>query len=316
MFKRLLKRILIALLVIFVAYLIVRNISFFQELRGSLSELMVIIDTDSGNEMDDLYAIVRALTDPDIEVAGLLSSQWNFHKDAPDSSVMISQEINEEILTLLNNTHIPHPVGATEMIRFSEEPQPQPSEAADYIITMASGLASGEKLKVITLGATTNLASAILMDSSIIPKLDCYIMGLKYDYINRVWDKNEFNTRNDLDAMDILLNTNNLDLTIMTATTSMDLKFNKQETFNKLSGKGDIWDYLLERWDKKFPEHEEWIMWDVAIIEAIINPKLATIREVYTPPENTRRRINVYTSIKADAMLKDYWKTVEKYSGD
>ena len=316
MFKRLFKWILIALVVIFVAYLIVRNISFFQKLRGSLSELLVIIDTDSGNEMDDLYAVVRALTDPDVEVAGLLSSQWNFHEDAPDSSVMISQEINEEILKLLNKTHIPHPVGAAEMIRFSEEPQPQPSKAADYIITMANGLASGEKLKVITLGATTNLASAILMDSSIIPKLDCYIMGLKYNYINRVWDKNEFNTRNDLDAMDILLNTNNLDLTIMTATTSMDLKFNKQETFDKLSGKGDIWDYLLERWDKKFPEHEEWVMWDVAIIEAIINPKLASIREVYTPSENTRRKINVYTSIKADAMLKDYWKAVEKYSGD
>jgi len=314
MLKRLLKRIIIVLLIIFVAYMIVSNIAFFQGLRGSFSNL-VIIDTDSGNEMDDLYAVVRALIDPGMEVTGLLSSQWNFHRDAPDSSVMVSQEINEKILTFLNKTHIPHPAGAVKMLRFGDEPQPQHSEAAKYIITMAKGLPSGEKLKVITLGATTNLASAILMDSSIIPKLDCYIMGLKYDHLNRVWDKNEFNTRNDLDAMDVLLNTKYLDLTIMTATTSMDLRFNKQETFEKLSSKGDIWNYLLERWDKKFPEYEEWILWDVAIIEAILNPKLATTREVYTPPENTRRKIKVYTSIKADAMLKDYWKAVEKYSG-
>lgn len=314
MLKRIFKRILIALLVIFAAYMIVSNIAFFQGLTGSYSDL-VIIDTDSGNEMDDLFAVVRALIDPDMEVTGLLSSQWNFHEDAPDSSVIISQEINEKILKFLHQTHIPHPVGAPEMIRFSDQPQPQPSEAAEYIITMAKGLPPKEKLKVITLGAVTNLASAILTDSSIIPKLDCYVMGLKYDYLNRVWNKNEFNTRNDLDAMDILLNTNNLDLTIMTATTSGDLRFNKQETFRKMSSKGDIWNYLLESWDKQFPEHEEWIMWDVAIIEAILNPKLAKVIEVYTPPENTRRKIKVYTSIRADAMMKDYWQAVEKYTG-
>lgn len=315
MLKRILKRIIIALLVVFVAYMIVSNIAFFQGLRGSFSDL-VIIDTDSGNDMDDLYAVVRALIDPGMEVTGLLSSQWNFPKDAPDSAVMISQKINEKILKLLNKSHITHPVGSTEMLLFWDDPEPQPSEAAKYIIAMAKGLPSGEKLKVITLGATTNLASAILMDSSIIPKLDCYIMGLKYDHINRVWDKNEFNTRNDLDAMDILLNSQNLDLTVMTATISMDLRFRKRETFEKLSSKGDIWSYLLEHWDKKFPNHEEWTMQDVALIEAILNPKLAKIREVYTPPENTRRKIKVYTSIKADAMLKDYWKAAEKYSGN
>jgi purine nucleosidase len=314
MLKRLLKRIIIALLVIFAAYMIVSNIAFFQGLTGSYSNL-VIIDTDSGNEMDDLFAVVRALIDPGMVVSGLLSSQWNFHEDAQDSSVMISQEINEKILKLLHQTHIPHPVGSSEMIRFSEKSQPQPSEAAEYIITMAKGLPPGEKLKVITLGAVTNLASAILMDSSIIPKLDCYVMGMKYDYLNRVWNKNEFNTRNDLDAMDILLNTKNLELTIMTAITSSGLRFNKQETFNKLSSKGDIWNYLLERWDKKFPGYNEWIMWDVAIIEAILNPKLAKTIEVFTPPENTRRKIRVYTSIRVDAMLKDYWQAVEKYSG-
>lgn len=315
MIKRLLRSIVIIILIVFVAYIIISNIAFFQSFRGTYSE-KVVIDTDSGNEMDDLYAIVRALTDPDIKIIGLISSHYNFQYNAHDSSVLISQKINEDILRILHLTDIPHPVGADKMLHFSGDPVPQPSDGAKFIIDNAHGLPSGEKLKVITLGATTNLASAILMDSSIIPYLDCYIMGLKYDPLKKTWNKNEFNTRNDLDAMDVILNTKNLDLTVMTATVSGELKFQKKETFEKLSGKGDIWNYLLDRWENKFPEHQEWIMWDVAIIEAILHPKFATVKELYTPPENTHRKIKVYTKIKAEEMIKDYWKAVDDYRGN
>jgi purine nucleosidase len=314
MIKKLLKQIIIAFLIVFAAYMIITNIAFFQGLRGSTST-KTIIDTDSGNEIDDQFAIARALTDKDLIVIGLISSQWNFHENASDSSVMVSQKINEEILEVLNMTDIPHPAGADKMLRYNGKLMPQPSRGAKFIIDNAHGLASGEKLKVITLGSTTNLASAILMDSSIIPYLDCYIMGLKYDPFRKAWDKNEFNTRNDLDAMDFILNTENLDLTIMTTSISGDLKFQKKETFEKLGNKGDIWNWLLECWEKNFPDHQEWIMSDVAIIEAILNPKLAKVREVYTPPENTRRKIKIYTKIKPEAMIKDYWKAVEENNG-
>jgi len=314
MIKRLFKTIIILILVVFVAYIIVSNIAFFQGEGGSYN-IKTIIDADSGNEMDVLYAVTRALTDHNIEIIGLISGQWNFHENAPDSSAMVSQEINEEILEILNLTHIHHPPGAYEMLHYNENPVAQPSEGAKFIIENANGMASGQKLMVITLGATTNLASAILMDSSIIPKLDCYIMGLKYDPFKRAWNKNEFNARNDLDAMDIILNAKDLDLTVMTATVAGELKFQKKETFEKLRDKGNIWNWLLQNWDNNWPENQEWIMQDVALIEAILHPKLATLREIYTPPENTHRKIRIYTKIKTEAMIKDYWKAAEENSG-
>jgi purine nucleosidase len=131
----------------------------------------------------------------------------------------------------------------------------------------------------------------------------------------RAWNKNESNTRNDLDAMDIILNAKDLDLILMPVTLSENLKFSKTETFDRLSNKGNIWKMLLESWDEKYPEYQERIMGDVAIIEAIIHPKFATVRELYTPPENTHRKIKVYTKIKSEAMIKDYWKAVEEHSG-
>jgi purine nucleosidase len=312
--KRFIRTIVIAVLFVLLAYMIVSNIAFFQRSGGTFSE-KVIIDTDSGNDMDDLFAIVRALTDPDMKIIGLISSHWNFHEQAQDSSVMISQKINEKILTLLNLTNIAHPTGAVEMIRFDGNPIPQPSDGAKFIIDNASGLPSGEKLKVIILGSATNLASAILMDSSIITKLDCYILGLKYDYLSGTWNKNEFNTRCDLDGMDLILNLKDLEVTVMTSTISKDLIFRREETFDKLRNKGDIWNWLLENWDKNYHEHTEWIMQDVALMEAIIHPRFAIVKEVYTPPENTRRKIKVFTKIKTEAMIKDYWKAVNRAAG-
>ena len=180
MLKRLLRAIIIAVLVVFVAYMLVSNIAFFQG-SGGAYRIKTIIDVDSGHGQDGLFAITRALTDRNTEVIGLISGHLDFAENAPDSSVKAGQEINDKILDLLNLKHIPNLRGANAMLRGNEQPVPELSEGAQFIIENAQGLASGEKLRIITLGATTNLASAILIDSSIINKLDCYISGLKYD---------------------------------------------------------------------------------------------------------------------------------------
>jgi purine nucleosidase len=314
MIKRILKAIGIAILVVLIAYMVVSNIAFFQG-SGGAYRIKTIIDVDSGYGLDGLFAVTRALTDPNIQVIGLIAGHWNFAENVPDSSVKVSQGINENILDLLNLSHIPHLPGANEMLRVNGQLVPIKSDGAKFIIENSQGLASGEKLRIITLGAATDLASAVLMDSSIIRKLDCYISGLSYDPFKKAWNKNEFNTRNDLDAMDLILNTKDLQLTVMPITVSGVLKFQKSQTFERLSNKGKIWDYLLSTWENNFPDKPEWTMNDIAIIEAILHPKYATIRELYTPPENIRRKIKVYTGIKTESMLKDYWNDVEANAG-
>jgi len=314
MLKRLLRAIIIAILIVFAAYMLVSNIAFFQG-SGGAYRIKTIIDVDSGHGLDGLFAITRALTDRNIEVIGLISEHWNFAKNAPDSSAKISQEINEKILDLLNMKHIPDLRGANNMLHGNESIVPELSEGAKFIIENTQGLASGEKLRIITLGATTNLASAILIDSSIINNLDCYISGLKYDPYRKAWNKNEFNTRNDLDAMDIILNTKNLEITVLPITVSEKLKFQKSEIIEKMTNKGNIWDYLLKSLEADSAGNQVLTMNDVALIEAILHPKYATIREFYGPPENTHRKIRVYTRIKTESMLKDFWKNVEENAG-
>ncbi len=141
-------------------------------------------------------------------------------------------------------------------------------------------------------------------------------MGLKYNEKTRVWDKNEFNVRNDLDAMDYLLNREGLETHIMTATTSRSFKFGRVESFDFIKSRGPKWDYLVNRWKEHDPKGRERIMWDVALIQAIMNPDMVTEKEVSTPDENVSRRIYAYTWLDEKKMKREYWRLVRMEMGD
>jgi inosine-uridine nucleoside N-ribohydrolase len=273
----------------------------------------ILIDTDSGNEIDDLFAVTRALISPELDVIGITSAHWEFSEMAGDTSLVTSQRINEEILDLLEMKNIPHPAGAPGMLRFYGDPVPRNSPAAEFIIKKALEIPKNKKLNIVTLGALTNVASAIIMKPEIIPKIRIYMIGLKYDPRTKTWNKNEFNARNDLDAVDVLLNASGLEMHIMTATASKDLVFSREEARKYLLNKGGIWDYLIKKWEQRYPDNEDWIMWDVALIEAIIDPELAKVEETLTPPENKQRTVKVYTYINKELMIADFYASVLKY---
>ncbi len=313
-FKKSLKRALIFILIlglIFVIVLTVTNLTGDKLFSRKVTP--VLIDTDSGNEIDDLFAVSRALIAPELDIVGLTSAHWEFDQNAGDSSLEVSQELNEQLLALFNKSAIPHPRGARKALKFDKEPQPRPSPAAEFIIKKAHEMEKKKKLNVVTLGALTNVASAIMMDPEIIPKIRIYMMGLKYDPKTKIWNKNEFNTRNDLDAVDYLLNTGGLEMHIMTATTSEVLVFDKEETLKYLDDKVKPWEFLMNKWNEKYPSFGEWIMWDLAIIEALIDSELAKKEETLTPPENKQRTVKVYTYINKELMIADFYAKALKY---
>lgn len=313
-FKKSLKRALIFILTlgaIFVIVLTITNLS--GDKLFSRRTTTVLIDSDSGNEIDNLFAVSRALISPKLNIVGLTSSHWEFAEHAGDSSLEVSQQLNEELLMLFNKSSIPHPRGAEKALKYGNELQPRKSPAAKLIIREAHKMDKNKKLNVVTLGALTNVASAIMMDPEIIPRIRIYMTGLKYDPKTKTWNKNEFNARNDLDAVDYILNTSGLEIHIMTATTSEVLVFDKEETLEYFDNKGKAWEFLVNKWNEKYPSYDEWIMWDLAIIEALIDPELAKKEETLTPPENKQRTVKVYTYINKELMIADFYAKVMKY---
>ncbi|MEO0530946.1 MAG: nucleoside hydrolase [Planctomycetota bacterium] len=276
----------------------------------------LILDADTANEIDDLYAIARMMRQDRYEVVALNSTQWVHYLnddwlEPGQTSVEASQKLNEDLLRLLGNQAIPHPLGSVEPVG---KPwggfEPKDSAAAQAIIQHARDTSDGEKLSVVCLGASTNLASAIGIAPEIAPKLRCYLLGFKYDVDHDIWNKSSFNVRRDLNAADLLLNTEDLELHIMPANVSEPLKFDRDETFARNEALGPLGEYLSERWRYHAAHHTTRTMWDLALVEAVLRPEFAKQRSVTTPLENTRRQVSLYTDIDEAAMQADYWQAV------
>ena len=280
--------------------------------------LRLIIDADTANEVDDLYAIARALLEPRLDIIGLTSAQWHTNVRTPNDSVGESQRLNLEILKLMGKTAIPAPAGSN--FPMVNEQRPQPSAAAKFIIEQALATPDGEKLSIAILGPCTNIASAVLMEPKIIPKLSVNYLGFWFNVETNTWSKREFNTNNDPNAVNLLLNTVNLEFRVMTATTSQHLVFEKTVMDELLKGRGGIGDYLINRWEtydrfwqETDKEKKKWIMWDVAILEALAYPELVEEKEVTTPHDNLKRNIKVYTKIDVPAMKTNFWTSFDEF---
>jgi purine nucleosidase len=272
-----------------------------------------IIDADTGNGISDLLAISRAIADPGFEVIGLMSVQWNQYPDATGKTVELSQDLNDTLLRLFRREFILHPKGGEEMLRYGNEATLFPSEASEFIVKKAHEASRDRKLNIITLGAMTNLATAILTDSTIIPNLRVYSLAMQYDQATKVWNKNEFNIRNDLDALDLVLNTDKLEMHIMPVSTSGVLILGEDEIVDQMKNNGEPWDYLADQWLEKYHGRKEVKIPDVALIEAILKPDYAAEEQTNTPPENKSRKVFVYTSINKEFMKIDFWKAVKRY---
>ena len=284
----------------------------------------VWLDADTGNEMDDLYAIVRLVKEPSVDLVGLSSAhfnnadlltfeKWNAYDAKTLKPVVESQRINEEILQILKRTDIAHPIGADRQIGWAwGQQQYRDSPGARGIIDAAGKLKPGEQLHVLTLGPLTNIASAIMIAPDILPKIRVYCLAARYDPKTKVWNKSEFNVRNDLNAFDYVLDREGLDLTVMPLDAARPLAFQRENTYQRLDENNKIEQLLENRWREQNPQDETRIMWDLALVEAYLKPELAQIKTVKTPPENTKRKVHVYVHLDEKVLAEDFWTVLKK----
>ncbi len=277
--------------------------------------IALIIDADTANEVDDLYAIVRALNADELDVQGITSAQFHTSPLATDSTVYESQAINEDIIRLMDRADVDLPLGANNPMASASKPAA--SEASEYIIDAARTHNSDDPLHIAVLGPCTNVASAIVDAPDIIPNIKVHYIGFWHDTLTQVFDLKEFNSGNDTVAVQVLLDTEGLDFDVMTATTCQHLVLTKEEVDQRLKGKGGIADYLVNRWEsytrwwtEEDPEKKSWIMWDVAIIEALIHPESAEKRPFKAPSNTPSRVIDAYIDIDVLAMKENFWNSV------
>jgi purine nucleosidase len=186
-------------------------------LQGQNSK--VIIDADTGNEIDDTPAIVLALKSGNVDILGVTAAQWNYIEVCGRQTMHESWVLNNRILQLLQMGQIPSLKGSENAVgqgqHWGSKKGIAINEASEFIIKKALEMPKNEKLTVIVTGSATNVSSAIISEPKIIDKIAVYFIGTTYNFERKAFNKNEFNVRNDLNAVDALFDTENLELHVM-----------------------------------------------------------------------------------------------------
>ncbi|MEO0468701.1 MAG: nucleoside hydrolase, partial [Bacteroidota bacterium] len=119
----------------------------------SQGKLKVILDADTGNEVDDLFAVVRVLLEPSWEVTALNATHWQTSQWAIEQTMENSYRLNAVLAGYLQHDVKQRRGGVARMFDWGDKAQH--SAAAYEIIKQAQALPADEKLTVIALGALT-----------------------------------------------------------------------------------------------------------------------------------------------------------------
>ncbi|TAI49823.1 nucleoside hydrolase [Flagellimonas allohymeniacidonis] len=264
----------------------------------------VIVDADTGNEVDDFYALARIFMEPSVEITALNSAHWQTSHWAVPNSMENSHRLNQQLLGEMN-LNLKTLRGATARM-YDWGDRAQHSAATYEIIRQAK---EKDELTILVLGALTNVASAIYLEPEIAKKLKVYWLGTTMDFANRVLKRDDFNPLMDPYALDVLLNSE-AEMFIMpiNVAVAMEIDFDELQakTQDHFLGK-----FLLDRWTNHLDgSRKSRILWDLVLISAFIYPDFGTLTEVQTSRDNGNRKIKFYSEIDSEAIYQDFYETL------
>lgn len=270
----------------------------------------IILDADTGNEVDDLYAIVRALVEPAWDITALNAAQWQSSQWAVDQTMEESHRLNQVLVSYLKmSDEVPTLRGGVRRMNDWGD-KAQHSAAAYEIIKQAHSLPEGDKQMVVVLGALTNVASALYIDPDIESKIVVYWLGLSYDFEKNSSKRIDFNAVMDPQATEFMLSSL-VEMHIIPHTVSAVMKFDYEETVRHFKGVHPLTDFLVDRWyDHLDGGRYSRTIWDLGLIGAMIHPEWAEEIRV-SSFENPN--IWIYKNVDADAIIKDFYFTTLDY---
>lgn len=292
-----------------------------QRLQPNKGKINVVIDTDTYNEIDDQFAVVYALLSPEqMEVEAIYAAPYlNNRSESPEDGM---QKSYEEILRLMGKLGMEHEGlvfrGSEGFLK--DYDQPLESDAAKDLVKRA--MASEEPLYVLTLGAPTNVASAILMEPEIINKIVVVWLGGK----GLNWDTaREFNLQQDLLSSKILFDSGVPLIQIPTEPVTSHLLTTIPELDTYLKGQGAIGDYLIEIFKDYHDDHFAYskIIWDISVIAYVINPTWFKTEIRHSPIltdqitysfDNSRHFIRLATYLNRDKIFGDMFRKIQEHN--
>ena len=298
----------------------------------------VVIDTDAANEIDDQFAIAWALRSPDaIRIEAVHAAPFSHgrffkalatasHRRGGPSSTfdkiaygMSTSDLEafvertppsqgmersyNEILRVFDAAEVEpgdriHR-GAADFMAAPD--QPVPSEAANNLIQLAHTASPEHPVHVATIGAPTNVASALLLDPSIADRLR--VLFLAGYPSGAGLDDDSFNLVQDRFASNVLFESSVPLIYIPGYQVAELLQLTLPSAREWLTGRGPLAEFLLDVYQHNptNPNLAEagrsWVLWDMIATAWLINPEWVPTRSV---PRARVNEAHQWESLPAD----------------
>jgi inosine-uridine nucleoside N-ribohydrolase len=174
------------------------GVCFLMACTGASARTPVILSTDVGNEIDDQWAIVALLTNPTLDVLGIVSAHA---PTVPDPSAHYNFGVLVDVVENRMKLAVHPPLYEGSNLLLASDTSPRPSAGLDFLVEASRGFSRDNRLTVVTIGGATDVASAILQDPSIVDRIKVVAMGF------REWPAggDEYNVANDTKAWQVIL---------------------------------------------------------------------------------------------------------------
>lgn len=284
-----------------------------------------VVDSDTYNEIDDQFAVAYAmLSAPRLKVEAIYAAPYLNDRSTSPADGM--QKSYEEILRILARLK-KDPTGfvfAGSKQFMGKQPRPISSPAASDLVERAMKPRQGP-LYVITIGAPTNVSSAILMEPRITSRIVVvWLGGQPYDWPTA----REFNLFQDIASSQILHDSRVPLVNIPTRNVSEHLRTTTAEIHRFLTGKSALAEYLRSEFAVFARSHSPaqdfaWskVIWDISTVAWLIEPKWVPTKIVPSPVltpefayrnEPGRHPVRVATWVNRDAVFDDLFKKLAK----
>ena len=275
-----------------------------------------MLDTDTYNEIDDQFALVYALMSPErIELEAIYAAPFQNPRSTSPGDGM--EKSHAEILRVLDRLGMSAEGrvfrGSDRFFASVTPAEPIESPAARDLIERARRQPPGEPLYVLAIGAITNVASALLLDPTILERVVVvWLCGQPLDWPTAV----EFNLCQDATASRVVFDSGVPLVHIPCKNVAEHLRTTVPELERYVRGRGAVADYLFEIFRDYAKDPHAWSkpLWDLSAVAWVIQPEWVPTKPVHSPRltadhtwslDPDRHWIRTATHVDRDAVFGD-----------
>jgi len=277
--------------------------------------LAVLLTTDCGVEIDDQWALTHILVSPELQLRAVVTTHA--------SSVQLSSSASAAAAAAVVARVAPSRRALLQVIPGASDPlqdagTPRENAGVDVLLRLSRDFSRQRRLVVLSIGAATDTASAILKDPTIAHRIVVVAMGFQD------WPAGgeEFNILNDRLAWQVILDSRVPLVVGSAAAVKRSLKLTTAGAAARVRMHGAAGEYLYELFDRwlagnaelaaKMVAPGEWAIWDEVVVayalglargEMVERPRLLAGFLFSHPP--TADRITWMTRIDADQLWRD-----------